>query len=359
MKILSINVRGFGVEGKFGWVKGLCLNERPDIAVFQETKCRYLNEGWVHSLWGSGNCGYIQKEAVGYSGGLLIIWDNSRFMANNAVGNNFFIAIRGNWLGSGHESVIVNIYGPHNDAGKKELWRALDILLNDIDSPCILCGDFNEVRFQSDRLNCDFNQSRASRFNEFIDRNNLIDILINGKRFTRISDDGMKFSKLDRFLINEMFLKLWEDLSVMALDRRESDHCLLVLRDKYIDFGPKHFKVFDEWFNKEGVERVIVDAWVNNVRGSKKDCNFRDKLKNVKFDLRAWSKTEFGSIDGEIKTLKEEVSVWENKAENGGLSDEDRVRWLDTRRKWIVKEKSKTNMLRQKARIRCEMSRSY
>ncbi|XP_071708593.1 uncharacterized protein [Rutidosis leptorrhynchoides] len=264
----------------------------------------------------------------------------------------FFLAIRGNWVGSGNESIIVNVYGPHNDVSKKEMWSSLNQLLDTTDSSWVLCGDFNEVRYQSDRLNSTFHQSRASIFNEFISRNNLIDILINGKKFTRISDDGTKFSKLDRFLVNNSFLKLWDDLSTVALERKESDHCPIVLRDKIIDFGPKPFKVFDEWFNKEGVDRVVQMAWDKPVRGSHKDCIFRDKLKNVKSELKNWGKNEFGNLDAEIKNLQEVVACWEHKAELGGLSENDRLYWLEARKNWLAKDKTKSHMLKQKARIR-------
>ncbi|XP_071699558.1 uncharacterized protein [Rutidosis leptorrhynchoides] len=282
MKILSLNIRGFGVKGKFGWVKGICYSEKPDVAVFQETKCRCLSNNWVHSLWGNDNCGFVQREAIGNSGGLLVVWDTSRFIVEGAVTNEFFIAIEGKWGGSDHDSIIVNVYGPHNDKKKKKMWGALDELLNSVDSAWVVCGDFNEVKCHSDRLNCTFHHARASRFNDFILKNKLFEISINGRRFTCISDDGTKFSKLDRFLVNDKFINLWVDLSVVPIDRRESDHCPILLRDRVIDFGLKPFKVFDEWFNKVGVDKIILDAWELGVHGSRRDCNFRDKLKNVK-----------------------------------------------------------------------------
>ncbi|XP_071689438.1 uncharacterized protein [Rutidosis leptorrhynchoides] len=254
---MSLNVRGFGVEGKFGWVKGLCSTEKPDIAVFQETKSRYLEDRWVQALWGSNDFGFIQKEVVGNSGGMLIIWDTKKFIVDSAVGSEFFLAILGKWYGSGLESIIVNVYGPHNDKDKKRLWDALDGLINNQDVGWVICGDFNEVREHSDWLNCVFHHAWAKRFNEFILRNNLIEIPINGRKYTRVSDDGIKLSKLDRFFVTDSFISLWKDLSVIALDRRDSDHCPLVLRDKIIDFGPKPFKIFDEWLSKEGVDRVI------------------------------------------------------------------------------------------------------
>ncbi|XP_071738836.1 uncharacterized protein [Rutidosis leptorrhynchoides] len=305
--ILSLNIRGFGVKGKFGWVKDYCRKERPDIATFQETKCKGLKDSWVHALWGSSNCGFVQLDAV-----TLLIWDLDSFVADK---------------------------------------RRLICGIRTIDSAWMLCGDFNEVRFQADRLNCVFHHSRATRFNDFIARNNLIEIPINGKKFTRVSDDGIKFSKLDRVLVNDKYLKLWKDLSVIALERMDSDHCPLLLRDQIIDFGLKPFKCFDEWLKNDGVEKVIQDAWSKSVTSSKKDRLFRDKLKNVKKDLRAWSKNEFGDLESEIKGLKEKATSLEALAKSGAISDDDRKCWLETRRNWIEKEKIKSGKMKQKARI--------
>ncbi|XP_071705217.1 uncharacterized protein [Rutidosis leptorrhynchoides] len=304
MKVLSLNVRGFAVKGKFGWVRNICISEKPFVAVFQETKCGTIEDGWVNALWGGPNFGYVQKEATGSSGGLLCIWDSNEFDIIDCNGCENFIAIRGRWVRSGQESVIVNLYGPHNDRGKKALWDSLEQLINSVDAPWLLVGDFNEVRMAEDRLNSQFIQGRADIFNEFIVRCGLIEIDINGRKFTRISDDGLKFSKIDRFLVNNSFLQLWSDLSVIALDRHLSDHCPLILRDKIIDYGPKPFKVFDEWFNCEEVDKIIMEAWMQPIRGSRKDCNFRDRLKNVKLALKDWSSRKFGGLDKEIEAFK-------------------------------------------------------
>ncbi|XP_071708939.1 uncharacterized protein [Rutidosis leptorrhynchoides] len=140
----------------------------------------------------------------------------------------------------------------------------------------------------------------------------------------------MRLTSCDRFLVSDRFLHLWDNLSIITLDRNFSDHCPLLLRDKVVDFGPKPFKVFDEWFNKDGVTKIIKDAWELPVRGSKKDSNFHDLLKNVKNALRSWSSLTFGGLDGEIKVLKDEI-----------VGDGD-----------LRKKKMKANMLKQKARVR-------
>ncbi|XP_071739312.1 uncharacterized protein [Rutidosis leptorrhynchoides] len=297
MKIITLNVCGLGVKGKFGWVKSLYYSENPDLLVLQETRSKQIKSQYIYALWGSMDVGFIQKDAVGKSGGLLVVWNIKTFNATDCLYGEFFIALRGKWVVSGHESIIVNVYGPHGDAKKKSMWYSLDNLLAGLDSAWVLCGDFNEVSDNSDRLNCVFHQRRANRFNEFIARNSLIEIPINGRKFTRISDDGCKLSKLDCFLVSENFINLWKDLLVTPLERKMSYHCPLILKDSIIDFGPKPFKLFNEWFNKDGVNVIIRDAWNKNVMSSKKDCRFRDRLKNMKFALREWSKNTFGNLD--------------------------------------------------------------
>ncbi|XP_071700218.1 uncharacterized protein [Rutidosis leptorrhynchoides] len=328
--ILSLDVRGFAVEGKFGWVKEIYLSERPFVATFQETRCHTVSDQWVESLWGNGNFGYIQKEVIGKSGGLLLIWDKGCFKVSNVMGNEFFLAIRGKWKSNGQESLIVNIYGPHDDEGKSLCWILWIIFWEKLTQH----GHYPVISIR------------------FISRNKLIEIPISGKQFTRISDDGTKFIKLDRFLVTDKFLNLWDDLSIIALDRKLSDHVPLVLRDKVIDYGPKPFKVFDVWFDKEEAGEIIAEAWSMPVWGFRKDCIFRDKLKNVKACLKNWSIKNFGALDSEINSLRKEASEWENKAEINAITDNERSIWLECRRKWIEKEKIKSNMLRQKARIR-------
>ncbi|XP_071700480.1 uncharacterized protein [Rutidosis leptorrhynchoides] len=321
-KILSLNVRGLGVKGKFGGVKKICSTERPDFVALQETRCRQITDQWVFAMWGSSECGFIKKDVVGNSGGMLLVWDTNSFSATSAFSNEFFLGVQGNWVGSRAESIIVNVYGPQDDANKKIMWDSLESVLKSIDSFWLLCGDFNEVREESNR------------------------------KFTRISDDGTKFSKLDRFLVSDKFVNLWNDLSVIPLERRVLDHCPLLLRDKIIDYGPKPFKVFNEWFNKEGVDVIVKDAWAKQVRGTRLDFKFRDRLKNVKLALKEWSSSTFGYLDREIINLKAKVDEWERKAETRALNEYERAIWLETRKCWIDKETVKANMLKQKARIR-------
>ncbi|XP_071718722.1 uncharacterized protein [Rutidosis leptorrhynchoides] len=131
-----------------------------------------------------------------------------------------------------------------------------------------------------------------------------------------------------------------------------SDHCPIILRDRAIDFGPKPTKVFDEWLEADGVNEIISNAWNKEVHSRRRDCKFRDKLKNIKIALKEWSHNSLGNIDGEVEALKTKAMEWENIAEERVLTTEERNEWLECRKRWIDKDKVKSNMAKQKSRFK-------
>ncbi|XP_071729376.1 uncharacterized protein [Rutidosis leptorrhynchoides] len=256
---MSLNIRGFAKdckgESKVGWFRRVRIKENPDIVLIQESKCGPVDEKWVEMIWGAPNFNFIQKPKVGKSGGMLTIWDPCVFKVSEAVEKQNFLAIKGRWIGKQNESIVVNIYGPYKD-GEKKMWDCLENLMsqsNDVE--WVIRGDFNELRVQEERKNCQFIERRASWFNNFISSNRLIDIPMG-------------------------------DVSVVALDRNTLDHYPIILRDQNVDFGPKPFKLFDIWLDSLDVEKIIIDAWGKRVDNSKADIIFKDKLKNVKEALR-------------------------------------------------------------------------
>ncbi|XP_071699063.1 uncharacterized protein [Rutidosis leptorrhynchoides] len=322
MKIVSYNLRGFcsGKECKVGDVKKLIRSEKPSFLALKETKKHLVNFQWIQSLWGSTECDFIQQEMIGKSGGQLLIWDKKMFEATDVIKIDRVVGKRGVLKNNGLILIVLNIYGPHEDSKKETLWDSLSNLLSRKDDEIwVLGGDFNEVRNQDERLNCEFIEYRARRFNSFIKK----------------------------------AIAVWDNLSAIALERTKSDHCPIVLKDEEKNFGPKPFRFFDAWLDVDGIDQVVIDKWVNScIAANRLDCKFLNKLKEVKEALKSWSKSSFGQLDGEIDTLKSLAHSLELKAETGLLDSTEAVLWKDTRKKWFEKENIKISMLRKKARVR-------
>ncbi|XP_071712616.1 uncharacterized protein [Rutidosis leptorrhynchoides] len=305
-----------------------------------------VSESWVEKIWGNCDFKYAYKKSNGISGGLLMVWDPFLFTANCVVESDSFIAIKGFWKDVRTDLILVNTYGPYNDRDKKKMWQDLSDLLKYDGAMWVIFGDFNEVRFASERKNTEFCDKRAKLFNDFIKDNSLIDLPLGGRIYTRISDDGRKFSKLDRYLVSENFLHHWPNINVMVLDKKHTNHCPLILKDGNIDFGLKPVKVFDEWLKHKDSYDVIKKAWESKVNSVRPDCIFCDKLKIVKQELGKWYSTSDGKLKAEIDELSNRVNDWEKTAETSDLSESQHDMWLKDKELLLQKEKAQVEMLK-------------
>nr|GEU58439.1 RNA-directed DNA polymerase, eukaryota, reverse transcriptase zinc-binding domain protein [Tanacetum cinerariifolium] len=147
------------------------------------------------------------------------------------------------------------------------------------------------------------------------------------------------------------------NIGSVALDRKLSDHCPIVLLDKGLDFGPKPFRFFDAWMEETDFQELVRNAWMESVSTSNPDCVLRGKLKNVKMALKAWSKEKYRGLDREIETARKEADSWEKEAESRTLQDHELELWQKARADWIEKDGIKAKMLKQKARIQCRIKR--
>ncbi|CAI9259368.1 unnamed protein product [Lactuca saligna] len=116
-----------------------------------------------------------------------------------------------------------------------------DHLSGDPNKIWILCGDFNEVRSKEERKGSMFSVNCAHAFNSFIANCGPVDLHLGGRKYTWMNTEGSKFSKMDRFLVSNMFLQFWTNSNTLALPRLYPDHCPIMLNTNSLDFGPLPF----------------------------------------------------------------------------------------------------------------------
>ncbi|KAJ9553128.1 hypothetical protein OSB04_017173 [Centaurea solstitialis] len=282
----------------------------------------------LKSLYGGKLSGSASVAATGNSGGILTVWDGSKFDCSQVFENKNFLITLGKWAGIDGTMGFVNVNGPNTVAERKELWaNLLTVLANEEIKWCCF-GDFNEVRIEGERLNSTSTQRGMDDFNGFIEEGGLLEIPLAGRKFTRISDDGMKFSKLDRFLMTTNFGLCWKNLGMKVIDRNGSYHIPGVFRSG----------------GEGGVESSISFIGAGS--------NLRDKLKQVKLKIKEWSKINFGAIDKKIIDARNSCNRMELKAEEAGWNDIERDCWLKSRKEWLELEEKKSDMGRQKAKLK-------
>ncbi|GKB42399.1 RNA-directed DNA polymerase, eukaryota, partial [Tanacetum coccineum] len=134
MKIISINIRGIGSPDKRKWVLKIYNKEKPRVLAIQEIKCKRVDDQWVESVWGARNFSFVQIEARGRSGGLLLVWDTNSFSVKQSVREDRFVAIIGTCKGRVGDIILANMYRPYPTNQKVALWKRLEELINSNDA---------------------------------------------------------------------------------------------------------------------------------------------------------------------------------------------------------------------------------
>ncbi|GJT26024.1 RNA-directed DNA polymerase, eukaryota [Tanacetum coccineum] len=292
-----------GQKAKKQWVRELCCKNKISFLSLQETKMEEMEDNVVRSLWGNMDFDYSHSPSVGFSGGILCVWNKSCFSKCNEARSDYFVLVEGVWKQTGTKLLIIGVYAPQDLSEKKLLWDYLHGVLSRWQGESIVMGDFNEVRVPSERHGSVFNKQGASLFNSFINSSNLIDVPLGVFSFTWALKNATKMSKLDRFLVSEGLLCRFPAMMGIILTRNLSDHRTILLKECDIDYGPTPFKMFPSWFDIEGFDQMVKDAW------NSEDVDDTNEMVYLK------------------KKLKKRISSWVHK--NRSISIEKRKAILD------------------------------
>ncbi|PWA54941.1 hypothetical protein CTI12_AA431780 [Artemisia annua] len=103
------------------------------------------------------------------------------------MGDDRFIAIKGDWKGRNGDVYLACIYGPHVSRYKASLWERLSGLMNNFSGAWCISGDLNVVRRSDDRFNSQVNVREMRDFNDFINDSRLVEIPMGGRNLDAIA----------------------------------------------------------------------------------------------------------------------------------------------------------------------------
>ena len=158
---------------------------------------------------------------------------------------------------------------------------------------CVL-GDFNIIRYPTERLDCNSFSLAMFNFLDFIERNFLVDLPLVRGEYMWFRDSANPFmSRIDRVL----------DVIQRPLPRVVSDHCPILVEAGGMAREKSPFKFENKWLKVEGfVDRVW--CWWNSYHfvGSFSYV-LASKFKALKKDLKCWNKYVFGDVHFRKKTF--------------------------------------------------------
>ncbi|GJX27009.1 RNA-directed DNA polymerase, eukaryota [Tanacetum coccineum] len=317
------NSKGLAQKAKKDWVKELCIKNKVSFLAIQETKMEKMDDFCVKQCWGNLAFDHIHSEAVGNSGGILCVWDPNSFCKSNVTLSDYFVINRGLWRLTGKKMMVIAVYAPQECKEKKSLWGYLHQEIGKWNGDVIIMGDFNEVRFKSDRFGSQFNPFGAQRFNSFISGSGLVEVTLGGSHFTWCHKSATKMSKLDRFLVSESVLSGCPNINAITLERFLSDHRPILLKENHYDYGPTPFRFFHHWLEMDGFTKFVEDTWKSSPSaGTNALSILMSKLRFLKKHIREWNKGNMVCRKNAKAQLKKELEVVDSIIDSGQGNEE-------------------------------------
>ncbi|KAL4198521.1 hypothetical protein AMTRI_Chr03g46300 [Amborella trichopoda] len=199
MKLLVWNVRGLGQPSTKEVVKDLTFKHSSAVLALIETKQPEPDCQLISQVWGRRPSQWVSLAANGASGGIGIVWNPSDHFLNSSHIGDFSVTVLLASISDGLPWKFTTIYGPNSPTLRNRLWSELELVASLPHPIWCLGGDLI-----SHERNSSTSISQGMRdFSDFISRNELLDIPLQGSRYTWSNHaTNPTLSKLDRFLFS-------------------------------------------------------------------------------------------------------------------------------------------------------------
>ena len=150
----------------------------------QETKKPVIGLAFIKSCCPKRFDKFTYIPSRGASGGLLTVWNSSIFSGTMVVQEDFALGIQFTSTISAQAWTLYNIYGPCTGPTRDEFTQWIydrDIQTNEY---CLFLGDFNYIRYPSNRNDGAGNINNMMDFNAAISQLALVEIPLKGRSFT-------------------------------------------------------------------------------------------------------------------------------------------------------------------------------
>ncbi|KAK4581675.1 hypothetical protein RGQ29_025026 [Quercus rubra] len=188
--------------------------------------------------------------------------------------------------------------------------------------PWCCIGDFNIVRFPSERLGNSRLTPAMELFLEFVEDLNLIDLPLEGGSYTwSRGSDRPSMSRIDRVLVSHDWEEQYPDVTQRILPRPVSDHFPILVEAGGMARGKSPFRFENMWLKTDGFIDRVQSWWNRHSFSGTPSFVFAKKLKALKEDIVQWNRLEFGHVSRKKSQLLETLKLLDAKEGEFGLSD--------------------------------------
>ena len=301
-KILNWNIRGCNAHEKHLALYNKVDESGCNILCLQETKREHFDSAYIRKFCPKRLNKFAFLPAVGASGGLLIVWNDSLLEGEVVFQNDFALSVQFTCRLSSEVWYLTNVYGPCQPEKRGDFinWFAeIDIPL---DTNWLVLGDFNFIRGPADRNKPGGDINDMLLFNEAISRVGLIELPLKGRQYTWSNMQQCPLlEKLDWFFTSESWTISYPATMATALSKPISDHvpCVIDIDTKLPTSNVFRFENY--WLQFESFKQIVQNAWNIPVGHMDKAKLVNAKLKNTRRALKLWA--------SKLSPLKELVSM--------------------------------------------------
>lgn len=141
-----------------------------------------------------------------------------------------------------------NVYGPNDSRLRESFWRESDSIHSRWNGPWCLGGDWNVIRFPSEKSGGVLLSAEMEAFLDWINTHSLIDLNLRGILFTWSNHQNPTFiSHLDRVLVSGDWPQVFPEVCLIALPKPISDHWPIKLNFNCKRWPPSPFRFEIMW----------------------------------------------------------------------------------------------------------------
>ncbi|KAL0420744.1 UNVERIFIED_CONTAM: hypothetical protein Slati_3097300 [Sesamum latifolium] len=204
------------------------------------------------------------------------------------------------------------VYGDNEVVPHRDLWHELSLLVSSIvDDPWLVLGDFNAVMDMSEVCeNSGDIRVAVEDFCACILDTGLISLPIQGYSFTwHNCSEGHRslWKRLDRMLVNDLWLMTWPNAYCLSLTPRTSDHSSLVLGGYSATPQAGLFRFDNFLVRSPEFIPTVQNVWRHHIMGTSMYVVTR-KLKALKPVFRAQWKRK-GDLTLNVKIAAEFLTI--------------------------------------------------
>ncbi|WMV08580.1 hypothetical protein MTR67_001965 [Solanum verrucosum] len=203
---------------------------------------------------------------------------------------------------------MTGVYAPTCNLERQEVWWEIGAVRSLFTGPWVLEGDFNFVRYASEKRNCSRTSAYMNDFSDVIEDMELIDPPLEGGNYTWARGSNLEaVSRIDRIMYSSEWGESFCNVKQELLPRVCSHHAPIALKSGRWSHTKSYFKFEGWWLETKGFNERIKDWWTSFEFEGRPDFILASKLKAMKTKLKDWSVSTYGNLEKRKKEMLNRV----------------------------------------------------